>query len=162
MKKIPFRKIGYALLIILAFIQFYHPAGNNGEALSANDITHTVTVPDSVMKILQTSCYDCHSNHTNYPWYHVIQPIGFWLDDHVNEGKGELNFSEFNTYKVKRQFKKLNKISKEVEENEMPLSSFTFIHHDAILTESQRQLLINWADSASMTIHIPDSLGNAK
>jgi Haem-binding domain len=162
MKKIPFKKIGYALLIILALIQLYHPAGNNGEALSANDITHTVNVPDSVMKVLQTSCYDCHSNHTNYPWYHMIQPIGFWLDDHVNEGKRELNFSEYNTFKIKRQFKKLKKISKEVKENGMPLSSYTFIHHDAILTETQRQLLINWADSASLTIHIPDSLSNTK
>ena len=162
MKKIPFKKIGYAIIAILILIQFYHPEGNNGEALSANDITHTVNVPDSVMKVLQTSCYDCHSNHTNYPWYHVIQPIGLWLDDHVNEGKRELNFSEYNTFKPKRQFKKLKKISKEIKSESMPLSSYTFIHHDAILSKEQAQMLINWADLASMTIQVPDSIKLSK
>jgi len=162
MKKIPFKKIGYTLVVILVLIQFYHLEGNNGDALTPNDITHTVNVPDTVMKVLQKSCYDCHSNHTNYPWYHTIQPIGFWLDDHVNEGKRELNFSEYNTFKPKRQYKKLKKISKEIKEHGMPLSSYTFIHHDAVLSESQAQLIINWADSSSTTIHVPDSLKGTK
>ena len=162
MKKIPFKKIGYLLIAVMVIIQFIHPSGNDGEALSATDITHTVAVPEDVMTILKTSCFDCHSNHTAYPWYHVIQPIGFWLDNHVNEGKRELNFSEFSNFKPKRQFRKLKKISKEVKEQEMPLTSFTLIHHDAVLNEVQIQRLINWADSASLTIHVPNSLKGAK
>ncbi len=162
MKAIPFKKIGYVIVAILILIQFYHPAKNEGEALSVNDITHTVAVPDSVMQILQASCYDCHSNHTEYPWYHAIQPIGIWLDDHVTEGKRELNFSEYNTFKPKRQFKKLKKISKEVTEHDMPLTSYTFIHKNATLTESQITLLANWATAASLTIHVPDSINEKK
>ena len=162
MKRIPFKKIGYVLLAAFVIIQFIHPAGNDGEALSANDMTHTVAIPDDVLTILKTSCFDCHSNHTSYPWYHMVQPFGFWLDNHVKEGKKELNFSEFNTYKAKRQFKKLKKISKEVKEQGMPLSSYTFIHRYAILNDEQSQRLRNWADSASMTIQVPDSLKGMK
>ncbi len=162
MKNLPYKKIGFALVAILIIIQLYHPSKNEGEALTVNDITHTVVVPDSIMQILQTSCYDCHSNHTNYPWYHAIQPIGIWLDDHVNEGKRELNFSEYNTYKAKRQFKKLKKISKELEEHEMPLTSYTFIHKNATLSEAQIEQVINWANAASVTIVVPDSLSDTK
>lgn len=162
MKKNIFKKTGYAVLAILVIIQFIHPAGNDGDSSSAKDITHIVFVPGDVKTILQTSCFDCHSNHTNYPWYHLIQPLGFWLDDHVKEGKKELNFSEFGTYKPMRQVKKLKKISKEIKEQEMPLGSYTFIHRYAVLTDAQALRIMSWADSAGLTIHVPDSLTGKK
>ncbi len=152
MKKISVKKIIIGLGIILVLIQFYQPEPNNGVALGENDITHTMAVPDDVMHILQTSCFDCHSNHTEYPWYNNIQPIGIWLANHVNEGKRELNFSEFNNYKAKRKRHKLEEMVKEIKEHEMPLSSYTIIHKNAILSNEQAQLLVKWADSAYQSI----------
>ena len=105
-----------------------------------------------VMQILKTSCFDCHSNHTEYPWYSKIQPIGIWLANHINEGKRELNFSEFNNYKAKRKRHKLEEMVKEIKEREMPLSSYTIIHKNAILTNDQVQLLVDWAESAYQSI----------
>lgn len=145
--------------ICLVLIQFYHPEPNDGNALGENDITHTVSVPDDVMQILKTSCFDCHSNHTDYPWYNKIQPVGIWLANHINEGKRELNFSEFNNYKAKRKRHKLEEMVKEIKEREMPLGSYTIIHKNAILTNEQAQLLINWADSAYQSIPL-DSNGH--
>jgi hypothetical protein len=104
-----------------------------------------MNVPVSVQQTLEKSCYDCHSNHTEYPWYSNIQPLGFWLKDHVDEGKEELNFSEFNSYTPKRKAKKMKEIVKEIEEGEMPLSSYTLIHRNSILTEAQKAELIEWA-----------------
>lgn len=145
MKKIPFKKIALGLLILLVVIQFIPTTKNNGEAIGENDIAHVVTVPADVQEILNVSCNDCHSNHTNYPWYSKLQPIGFWLDNHVNEGKHELNFSEFATYKKKRKLHKLDEIAEMVEEHEMPLSSYTLIHTNAKLTAEQQSRLITWA-----------------
>jgi hypothetical protein len=140
-----FKKIGLVLLALLFLLQFVQPARNEGQSSGPNDVTQAMNVPVSVQQTLEKSCYDCHSNHTEYPWYSNIQPLGFWLKDHVDEGKEELNFSEFNSYTPKRKAKKMKEIVKEIEEGEMPLSSYTLIHGDAKLTEAQKAELIAWA-----------------
>jgi hypothetical protein len=155
MKKINFKKIGIALAAMLVILQFIRPTKNEGTALTETDIAHTINVPADVQQILETSCYDCHSNHTNYPWYTNIQPIGLWMQHHVDEGKEELNFSEFKTYKLKRQKHKLEEIAEQVNEHEMPLSSYTLIHKNAALTPEQITLLSNWANTEFAKIIVP-------
>lgn len=142
------RKIVIGILIVLILIQFIRPQRNAGNALGRNDFTHEVQVPDSIMKILKVSCFDCHSNHTNYPWYAEINPVGWWLNHHVNEGKQELNFSEFATYSLKRKDKKLDETAKQVKEHEMPISSYTLIHTDANLNDQQLNALVKWSEKA--------------
>jgi Haem-binding domain len=146
------RKILVGLLVALVVIQFIRPARNTGAAQTPTDITHVVAVPDSTMKLLQVACYDCHSNHTRYPWYAEVNPVGMWLNDHVNEGKRELNFSEFATYAAKRQAHKLGEIAEDIKTHDMPLGSYLWIHTDARLTDAQRQIIIRWADSAKARI----------
>ena len=92
--KIILKRLFQLLLLAFIVIQFIRPAKNKSEGVSTNDITTKYAVPQDVMAVLKTSCYDCHSNNTNYPWYANIQPIAWWLDDHIKEGKKELNFSE--------------------------------------------------------------------
>ncbi|MEI7978285.1 MAG: heme-binding domain-containing protein [Bacteroidota bacterium] len=145
MKYFNFKKIGLALVAILVILQFVRPTKNEGLAFTENDILHFDTVPADVNKILETSCYDCHSNHTVYPWYTNIQPIGLWMQWHVNEGKEELNFSEFKAYKPKKQKHKFEEIIEMVEEHEMPLSSYTLIHSETKLTPEQMKTLVTWA-----------------
>ncbi|KAF0138126.1 MAG: hypothetical protein FD122_3866 [Stygiobacter sp.] len=115
--------------------------------------------------ILDVACNDCHSNTTGYPWYAEIQPIGWFLNNHIQEGKHYLNFSEFSSYKIRRQYKRFNQIRELVEKNEMPLSSYTLIHKDAILNQHQKELLFSWANAAydSIEVHNPaDSLKSKK
>jgi hypothetical protein len=135
------------LLVVFIFIQFFRPAKNISTDISANDITTKYAVPQDVQTILKTSCYDCHSNNTAYPWYNNIQPVAWWLADHIKEGKNELNFSEFASYRIGRQYKKLEEINKEVKEDEMPLESYTFIHGDAKLSEQQKLRIANWVNT---------------
>jgi len=151
------------LLISLLIIQFIHPEKNISDpsALQLNDISKVYAVPDSVNQILQASCYDCHSNNTVYPWYSKIQPLAWWLNDHIVEGKNEINFSEFATYRIGRQYRKLDEIIKQVKQDEMPLSSYTLMHRYAILTLDQKLTITNWAAAIRDTIkanYPPDSL----
>ncbi len=139
------KKILIGLVVVLVVLQFIRPTRNESAGVSASDITTAYTVPEDVQAILKKACYDCHSNNTRYPWYTNIQPVGLWMQRHVNEGKGELNFSEFASYKPKRQAHKMKELAEQVQEGEMPLGSYTWIHKDAILTDAEKQTLVNWA-----------------
>jgi len=141
------KKILFVLLIILIVIQFFHPARNKAEGEQPNNVSKLYPVSSDVKNILDKACMDCHSNNTAYPWYSKIQPVDWWMTHHVNEGKRELNFDEFATYNLRRQYHKLEEVMKQVKDNEMPISSYTWIHKDAILTTAEQNGLINWADS---------------
>lgn len=162
MKKV-LKGILLILLTTFVIIQFFRPQKNisDSSSLLANDIGKQYLVPDDVQQILQTSCYDCHSNSTMYPWYSKVQPIAWWLNNHIAEGKKEINFSEFASYRIGRQYKKLEEIVKQVKEDEMPLSSYTLLHKNAILTVPQKLKITNWAAALRDTIKAnnpPDSL----
>ncbi len=146
------KKISFALIIILVLIQFIQPAHNqNGQVLDT-DISKMVSVPDNIQSILKNSCYNCHSNYTNYPFYIYIQPAGWILSYHIQNGKEKLNFSEFGSYSKRKQVNKMNSIVKQIENDAMPLASYTFIHRDAILTTTDKNVIINWASSARDSI----------
>lgn len=147
-RKIVLRRVALALLVIFIGIQFLRPPKNNGVADNPTDITHFVTVSDTVMRMLQASCYDCHSNKTNYPWYAEIAPASWWLANHVKEGKAELNFSDFSQYTRRRMKNKMSSIADQVRDREMPLKSYLLIHLNAELSDAQVKLITNWADSA--------------
>ncbi len=144
MKKI-IKKILIIGSVIFLLIQLYQPARNLAyeQDLTAN-FTKVYTVPENVKTILRTSCYDCHSNNTNYPWYSYIQPVRMVMESHINEGKENLNFNEWGNYSSRKQNNKLDRIVKQIKSDEMPLSSYTLIHRNAILTPTQKKEVINW------------------
>lgn len=142
------------LVIIFIGIQFISPAKNLSNTAGPNDITHYVPVPGNVKAILQRSCYDCHSNHTNYPWYVHINPIGLLMSKHVTEGKEDLNFSDLSKFNKKRLKHKLSSLADQVEQQEMPISSYTLIHRNAKLSNAEIKILKDWTVSASQHITI--------
>ncbi|BAO56096.1 hypothetical protein NMS_2087 [Nonlabens marinus S1-08] len=96
---------------------------------------------------MQVSCYDCHSNNTEYPWYSRIQPTAWYLENHIQEGKDELNFNEWDTYSSRRKNSKLRSIINQIESGEMPLDSYTLIHGGARLDSTAVKEIIGYMDS---------------
>jgi hypothetical protein len=139
------KRILLGLLIIFIVMQAFRPAKNISND-TTRDISKSYIVPENVQQILTKACNDCHSNHTRYPWYAEIQPVSWWLADHVKDGKKELNFNEFDKYRIARQYKKLEECVEQIKEGKMPLPSYTIIHKDAILTEAEKQILYNWCE----------------
>lgn len=139
------KRIFYAVIILLVVIQFIRPEKNIAAGKSPNHISSQFPVPDNVDAILVKACNDCHSNNTVYPWYSNIQPVAFWLNDHIKDGKKHLNFDEFTTYRAAKQFHKLEEVEGEVNEGEMPLKSYTLIHGNAKLTDAEKKTLIDWS-----------------
>lgn len=148
------RKILLGLLLLFVVIQLFRPEKNKSEVEQVNDISKVYQVPTEVGQLLKISCYDCHSNDTNYPWYANIQPVAWWLNNHITEGKRELNFSEFATYSPKKQAHKLDEVAELVSGGDMPLSSYTVIHGDAKLNNDQKKQLVDWANSLKAEIEM--------
>jgi len=140
------KKILIGLGLLLLLIQFIRPDKNVSNDLK-NDISTKYQVPAEVNQILQVSCNDCHSNKTKYPWYANVQPVAWWLNDHVVDGKRHLNFSEFTKMPIAIQNHKLEETIEMVEEKEMPLPSYTNfgLHSEANLSDAQRKLITDWA-----------------
>jgi len=145
-------KFGLVLLGLLVVIQFFPVEKNKSDKTLDTDIIKLYNPPENVAAMLKTSCYDCHSNNTIYPWYSKIQPVAWYLQHHVNEGKHELNFSEFGKYSVMLKKHKLDECKGEVKEGGMPLTSYTLIHGNAKLSANQKEELIFWFKNTMNTI----------
>lgn len=152
------RKILLAVLVVIIIAQFIQPPYNEGSTEGPGDIAHTLSVPANVQSILSTSCYDCHSDNTNYPWYNRITPVNWWLKGHIDDGKKELNFTQFRKYSAKRMNKKLEEIIETIKSHEMPLESYLWIHKEAKLSDAQRVQLTDWASQAQQQL-AQDSAG---
>lgn len=144
MKKI-FKTTGWLLLIALLVIQFFHPEKNSNPGDQPNAIGKLHAIPDDVKVILKKACDDCHTNNTVYPWYSKIQPVDWWLNDHVVEGKKHLNLDELGARPAWLRYHKMEEVIDEVKEGKMPLNSYTWVHKDAVLSDEEKAKITGWA-----------------
>jgi len=143
--KIRIKNILFIGLIVFLLMQLYQPARNIGfEQDLTTNFTKVYNVPKNVEVVLRTSCYDCHSNNTNYLWFDNIQPARMLVESHIKKAKKDLNFNEWGNYSSRKQRNKLDRIIKQIKSDEMPLASYTLIHKNAILTPTQKEKVINW------------------
>ena len=142
-----YKAIGLILLIALVGIQFMPTTRNQRDMVPKTDFMVVNNVPTEVERIITTSCYDCHSNNTEYPWYNRVQPVAWFLEGHIKEGKEELNFNEWDTYSSRRKNSKLKSIISQIEDDEMPLSSYTIIHREAKLSKEEKKIVFEWVSN---------------
>ena len=135
------------LVVLLGFVvlQFIRPNFTNPPIVESETLAAGGHVPADVQQVLTRSCGDCHSNATIYPWYSNFSPFNWFLATHIDEGRAELNFSQWNTYSKEKKERKLEEICEVVERAEMPLPSYLWIHRDAVLSESEAKLLCEWS-----------------
>lgn len=141
------KAVSMGLLAIFAGMQCIRPEKNEGVAGQAqSDLFARHNAPPDIRKLMENACYDCHSNRTRYPWYAEVQPGGWLLAKHVRDGKRLVNFSEFGELSPTRAKRQLEACIDEIEEGEMPLESYTWIHHEARLTEDQVRAIVAWME----------------
>ncbi len=132
------------LLILLILIQFIRVDQTNPVSKSESNYFVVASVPTQVQSIMRESCFDCHSNHTVYPWYSKVAPVSWFLNNHINEGREKINLSEWDKYTAEDQIKILEECIEVIEENEMPLKSYVLIHSKAKLSDEEKDALIQW------------------
>lgn len=136
--------IAFILLVGLVVIQFFSTDRNESNNTPGTDFMLVNDVPNTINKKLEVSCYDCHSNNTRYPWYNKVQPVAWLLENHIKDAKAELNFNEWDSLSNRRKKSKLKSIISQIKDGEMPLSSYSLIHRNAIFSEIEKQETIQW------------------
>lgn len=130
--------IGLAAVLLIGQLVPYPPAENP-------PVGEEVPAPADVREVLRTSCYDCHSNETVWPWYSGVVPAKWLVRGHVVEGRGHLNFSRWGEYPPERAARKLEEVVEMVEEGKMPVASYVWLHGDAALSAEEAALITEWA-----------------
>lgn len=141
------KQIFVALLTVLLLAQLVRPKKNVSSVPAGAGFVESFDVDERVNTLLIASCYDCHSNHTDYPWYHALQPFGWLMGKHVNDGKEKLNFDELPTYGPRRIRSKFTQIAQQIRTREMPLESYEWMHGEAQLSEEDRDILLDYFNS---------------
>ena len=132
-----------AILVVVIAIQFVPVDRGAAAALS-------VEAPAQVMDVIETSCADCHSGATRWPWYGRVAPISWIVAHHVAEGREHVDFSRWQDVDAGRRSHWLEEIVEVIETGEMPPGYYTAMHGDADLDVRSRELLLRWArDGAS-------------
>jgi len=132
-------KIIKILLAIFILIQFIRIDKTNPKVDQAQDFISIYKPSESITKTLKSSCYDCHSNESKYPWYSNIAPVSWMVKHHIDEGREELNFSEWGIFSTKRKAKKIEEIIEEIEVGEMPMKPYVIMHNDAKISDTNRK-----------------------
>lgn len=135
------------LFVVFLGMQFIRPARTNPPVDESQTIFTRTQMTPQVSAIFERSCRDCHSNKTVWPWYTNVAPISWWLSNHVNEGRQNLNLSEWSRLAQDRQDRKLRQICDEVSDGVMPLSSYVPMHPQAKLSDEDKKTLCDWTDA---------------
>ena len=137
-------------------IQLIRPEKNLDEIDTPDDFIHVSQVPDTLARIFLNSCYDCHSNHTHYPWYGSIAPVSWYINKHVVEGKAHLNLSSWGIMDKAQKISKLDEICEECSDGAMPLKSYLWVHRSTALGPQEIEAICEWAEQEAMEIMSAD------
>jgi hypothetical protein len=103
---------------------------------------------EQLKPIFQRGCYNCHSDQTDYPWYHSLPLIGSWMDGHIHDAREKLDFSNGFPFpgESPRQAPKLGRIKREISSGDMPLFSYKLVHWGAAPNQAEKDSIFAWVD----------------
>jgi hypothetical protein len=149
-----------ALAILFLAAQVIRPNMTNPPVDESRTLRAKAQVSPEVYAIMERACNDCHSNKTEWPWYSQITPVSWYLARHVEEGRRELNVSDWARYDNKRAARKLGEICDQVKAGQMPLSSYVALHPSAKLSDADKQKLCEWTEQESARLSAPPQTNN--
>ena len=139
------RKVVVALVVVFSVVflgmQLKQPDRTNPPVESE------IVAPPEVAAILERACYTCHSNETTWPWYAYVAPVSWWVAEHVEHGRGDLNFSTWPVLDLEGLEHAFHEIDEQIEKGEMPLPSYLRMHPEARLSDEDRATLRDWAQA---------------
>lgn len=137
-------KIGLIVVLIFAVLQLFNNEQLPYKAPDENDLFSHFEENNQLQILIVKNCYDCHSNQVNYPWYSSVAPLSWWIQDHIEHGREEMNFSMWGNYPKDKQQHYAEEAIELVKEGEMPLPSYAFIHRHANLSDEDKTAILGF------------------
>jgi hypothetical protein len=147
------RRGAAALAILLLAMQVVRPARTNPVTDPSRAIGANAPLTIEAAEVLDRACRDCHSNDTTWPWYSNVAPMSWFVIQHVNDGRRHFNYSRWSEYDDKHRREFLNDSCDLARRHDMPLSSYTWIHANARLSDRDIEALCGWASVALRASH---------
>jgi hypothetical protein len=151
------KKIGrislYIILGSFIFIQFFRVELNTSAEVPEHDLL--LVHPDMATDLQQTfrtSCYDCHSDNTDYPWYAHIAPFSWVIDQHIRNGKHEVNYNGYDTLGKRKKIALLDEICEVVSDSSMPPANYLMLHPEAVLSEEDIAAICEWTEMEALKL----------
>ena len=88
------------------------------------------------------ACFDCHSNHTRWPWYADVAPMSWAVQFDVDVAREVVNFSEWN-----RTYPLATYSGRRTRDGNMPPAKYMLAHPEAQLTQAERDELAAGLDA---------------
>ncbi len=146
------RKILLIVVVILVGIQLYRPAKTNPPENPTHTLKSSAQMTPEVEQVLDHSCSDCHTYKTVWPWYSHVAPVSWFIVSDVDGGRSHLNMSDWTSYPVEKQQRRLGDICDEVDSGGMPLKQYTWMHAGTRLSDAQRQAVCAWTKAEQQRI----------
>jgi len=137
-------KIGLIIVLVIAVLQLFNEERAPYKAPNEKDLFAQLDENKALQTLIVKNCYDCHSMQVKYPWYSSVSPLSWWIQDHIDHGREEVNFSEWADYPTDKQQHYAEEAIELVEENEMPLPSYAFIHRHANLSNEDKAAILGF------------------
>lgn len=143
------KRIFLILLVVLLLIQFIPTDKSTPDIHPSHTFAISGQPPADILAQLKSSCYDCHSYETTYPWYAYVAPVSFWIGGHIKNGRKALNFSTWGELSASDQKHLLHECAEEIAEGKMPPKGYHRMHAEAYLDDTKKATLEAWLNAQS-------------
>jgi hypothetical protein len=112
----------------------------------------TLHPPSQVEAILRRSCYDCHSNSTDWPWFIHFRPFAAKIRRDVADGRKGLNFSEWRAQtggNPQLESRTLATSCSLMQAGMMPPRYYSYVHPGAAPSSAEVKRFCRWANETS-------------
>jgi hypothetical protein len=138
---------GAAVFLLLQIVPAPHRITHPESDLSLS-IAADPDVPPAVLKVLNRSCMDCHSNQTRVPWYGYVAPASWILAKDVTEARQMMNLSAWRASTPAVHVALAAAACADVKSGRMPKAQYLLLHPEARLSQDDVQALCEWPKAA--------------
>jgi Cytochrome P460/Haem-binding domain len=110
-----------------------------------------VRVPAEVKQVLESSCYNCHSNETKLSWFDWPVPAVWLVAKDVKDARARLNFSEIGRLPIEQQRAALFECVSQIELGAMPLPQYQRLHPESAITADKLRVLKDYLNAVAQS-----------